>query len=109
MAITLEQQHTLATDMNFVNRVRQSMLTIALKVLVETEADYALYQSRQSLALRVLNSPINESKRIAYALATVSPAATQEAILDAPLVGFLRSNWTLFSGYNANAPVEPAP
>jgi hypothetical protein len=105
---TLQEQHELAIDQNFVHRVRQAALTIALEVLVEANADYVEYQSRNNLAIRMLNSPIDQSKRLAYALATVAPTADNSAIDDAPLLTFVRNNWTLLSGYNPNAPEAPA-
>ena len=38
MAITLEQQHTLSTDGDFINRVRQAAATVALEVMSENPA-----------------------------------------------------------------------
>lgn len=107
MAITLVEQHTLAIDMNFVNRLRQTLLTVALEVLVESGDDYALYQPRERLAVRVLEDPLGQSKRLAYALATASPSADQASINDSAMLTFVRNKWTLLSGYNPNAPETP--
>ena len=107
MAITLVEQHALAIDMNFVNRLRQTLLTVALEVLVENGDDYALYQPRERLAVRVLEDPLGQSKRLAYVLATASPSADQATIGDAAMLSFVRGKWTLLSGYNPNAPEPP--
>lgn len=107
MAITFQQQHDLATDMNFVNRVRQAGLTVALEVLAESGGDYELYQARAGLATRLMNDPLNQSKRLAYILATASPSADQSTINDTALLTFVRGKWTLLAAYNPNAPEPP--
>lgn len=106
MAITFQEQHDLAIDQNFVNRVKQSALTVALEVLVET-GEYDLYQARASLARQLMNDPLGQSKRLAYILATASPSADHATISDASLLAFVRSKWTLLSAYNPNAPETP--
>lgn len=106
MAITFQDQHDLATNQNFVNRVRQSALTVALEVLVES-GEYELYQARVSLAQQLMSDPINQSKRLAYILATASPSADHTTINDNTLLTFVRGKWTLLAAYNPNAPTPP--
>jgi len=105
MAITFTEQHTLATDGEFINRARQAMLTVAFAVLQETPTtvvELAAYPSRQSLARRTLNNPQNVAATAAYALATQSNAADQSAINDTALQNFVANNWNVLAGYNPN-------
>ena len=104
MAITLVEQHRLATDMNFVTRLRQALLKVAMEVLTEGGDNYLLYQAREQLARRVLEDSIGQSKRLAYALATEAPSAEQGDISDSGMLTFVRAKWTLLAGYNPNAP-----
>ena len=105
MTILFTQQHDLAIDQNFVNRVRQAGLTLALDVLVETEANAELYAARESLALKFLNSPNETAKRLTFALVTASQLTTTDhtTISDAQLSGFLSSRWNTLAGYNPNS------
>lgn len=107
MTISLAEQHDLAVDMNFVNRVRQAGCTIALEVMAETEVNYSLYQKRESLARQFIASPEATAKRLAFTLATASPNVDQATINDGALLTFIRNNWNKLSGYNPNAPEQP--
>ena len=107
MTITLQEQHELAIDMNFVNRLRQALLSVAYDVLDETEADYDLYQARESLSKRLIQSPLDNAKRAAYTLATQSTSADHNDISDSALLSFVTANYNRLAGYNPNAPEQP--
>ena len=104
MAITLEQQHTLSTDGDFINRVRQAAATVALEVMSENPATLDggndEYTERAQLARNVISNAPAAAQRAAYILATASPTTDPEAISDVQYLGFLRDNWSALSGYN---------
>lgn len=104
MAITLAEQHQLATDGDFINRVRQAAATVALEVLSENPASLDggndEYIRRESLARQVLTNAPQAAQRAAYILATASPTVDPEAIADNQYLAFLRNTWSALSGYN---------
>lgn len=105
MAISLEQQNVLATDGDFIARIRQAAATVALEVLRENPAllggGNAEYSPRASLARQVINNAPQAAQRAAYILATASPTVDPAAITDAQYLTFLRDNWSALAGYNS--------
>ena len=106
MAITLAEQHTLATDADFINRVRQAAATVALEVMSEDPAlltgGNTEYKLRESLARSVINNAPQAAQRAAYILATASGEINPVLINDSQYLTFLRNNWSALAGYNPN-------
>lgn len=104
MAITLEQQHAMATDGDFINRIRQAMAAIAVEVLTEDPTGQVAgeYQARLSLAQRVINNANDVAKRAAYILVTAEQLNTTdpETFADAAYLGFIRTRWNILAGFN---------
>ena len=105
MAITLAEQHVLATDGDFINLVRQAMATVALSVMSENPAALdggnTEYLLRQSLAQRVIRNAPEAARLAAYVFATKSPTTDPEAITDAAYVAVVGGEWSAIAGYNA--------
>jgi hypothetical protein len=106
MAITLAEQHQLASDGDFLNRVRQAACTIAFEVLDEVQGTMTDEEmlARNSLARTIINSAPQSAQRFAYTLATQSPTTNPNVITDAAYLTFLRDNWNKLAGYNPNLP-----
>jgi len=106
MAISLKDQHDLATNGEFINLVRQAMATVALSVMNEDPAELAggntEYLLRQSLAQRVIRDAPGASKMAAYVFATKSPTIDPYEITDAQYLGVIGAEWSAISGYNDN-------
>ena len=104
MAITLEEQHQLATDGDFINRIRQAAATVALEVLSEDPATLGggndEYEPRANLARQVINNAPAAAQRAAYIVATASPTTDPAAITDEQYLAFMRSKWSVLAGYN---------
>ena len=104
MTITLAEQHTLATDGEFINLIRQAMATVALSVMNENPAGLDggndEYLLRQSLAQRVIRNAPEAAKLAAYIFATKSPTTDPEAITDAAYISVVSGEWSAIAGYN---------
>jgi hypothetical protein len=106
MAITLEDQHVLANNGDFINRVRQAACTVAFEVMEEVQGgmSQAEMQARHNLARQVINDAQASAQRAAFTLATQSPTVNPLVIPDANYIIFLQDNWTRLSGFNPNLP-----
>lgn len=106
MAISLENQHLLATDADFINRIRQAGATVALEIMNEDPSlltgGNAEYEQRAALARRFINDAQGSAQKAAYILATASTETDPEFITDNQYLTFLRTNWSALAGYNPN-------
>ena len=104
MAITLAEQHVLATNGEFINRIRQAGATVALEIMSEEPAllpgGNAEYEQRANLARRFLNDAPAAAQRAAYVLATASGESDPILISDTIYLNFVRTNWSALAGYN---------
>ena len=104
MTITLAEQNQLATDGEFIIRIRQAGATVALEVMEEDPLGLGggndEYLKRQSLASRFINDASGASQRASYIMATASPTTDPLAITDEQYLGFVRDKWSALAGYN---------
>ena len=104
MTLSLENQHILATNGDFINRIRQAASTIALEVMQEDPSQLTNgneeYAYRLALARQVINNAPQAAQRAAYILATAAPGTDPAAITDNQYLAFLRNSWTSLAGYN---------
>ncbi len=102
--ISLAEQHTLATDGDFINLVRQAMATVALQVMSEDPTALAggntEYLLRQALAQRVIRNAPEAATKAAYIFATKSPSVDPAAISDAAYLAVIAAEWSAIAGYN---------
>lgn len=109
MAITLAEQHVLATDGVFINRVRQAMATVAVEVLTESPAGMVSgeYSARKSLAQQVVRNANDVARNAAFILVT-HPGLTvldPDAPSDEQYLTVIRNRWNVLSGFNELDPV----
>ena len=104
MAITLSEQHTLATDGEFINLIRQAMATVALSVMNENPSTLpggnTEYLLRQSLAQRVIRDAPGAAIKGAYIFATKSPTTDPSSITDVGYLTVVGDEWSAIAGYN---------
>jgi hypothetical protein len=110
MAITLAEQHALASDGDFINRVRQSMAAKAVDVLQEDPTGLVAgeYNARKRLAQRIVNDANAVAKNAAFILATHNGVNTTdpEAIPDSAYTTVIGNLWNVLAGFNVLDPDE---
>lgn len=100
MALTLEQQHVLAVDPEFVNRVEQAVIATAIAVSAEAPATVG-HEQRAALAYRVLHDSREYARRFAHGLATHASATASPP--DSGILSFCAALWNAYAGVNPNA------
>ena len=104
MAIILSDQHTLAYDAEFINRIRQAMVTEALVIMTE-DSDAAHngtdeYVAKMALASSVIHDANDTARQAALLIATKSSHTDPSEIGDAGYTDFVKEIWLPMSSYN---------
>jgi hypothetical protein len=94
-------QISLATDPEFTNRVQQAAIKTAIAISSEASSgDAELDAARLNYATRVLHSPQNYARLMAYGVATADgiSAASSDSQIESAVI----SLWNAYSGSNPN-------
>lgn len=100
MSLTLSEQHTLAVDPAFVDRVEQAIIDVAIDVSAE-DPQTAGHEQRAALAYRVLHDSRDNARKFAHGLAT-HPSANNNPP-DSGILTFASALWDAYAGVNPNA------
>lgn len=102
--ITLAEQHILAFDAEFINRVRQAMVEEAIAIMTEDSADAhngtPEYEAKMRLAITVINDANYSARQAALLVATKSVHTDASDIDDSGYRGFVQYIWLPMSSYN---------
>lgn len=105
MALSLAEQHTLAADNAFVDRVEQAIIASAIAISQEQPAT-ASHERRAALAYQVLHNSRTYAYRFAAGLVTHGSATTSPP--DSGILSFTAALWNAYAGVNPNATVQVA-
>ncbi len=100
MALTLEQQHDLAVSSEFVDRVEQAIIDVAIDVSAE-DPDTVGHDQRAALAYRVLHDSRANAKKFSHGLVTHAQATMTPP--DGGILTFCAALWNAYAGVNPNA------
>ena len=108
-------QHILANDETWLNRVQQAVASAAFDILQQDNSGFAFDEARarQQLAQQVIANPERHTARIAVLLATQVPdnlvstdgsAVTENNVSDTQLLSFINDNWSKLAGVGSDLP-----
>lgn len=100
MALSLAEQHSLAADNAFVDRVEQAIIASAIAISAEAPTT-AGHERRAALAYQVLHNSRVHAYRFAAGLVTHASATTNPP--DNGILSFTASLWNAYAGINPNA------
>lgn len=113
--LTYLDQHILANDEDWQNRIQQASAATAFVLLDEDHAgqDFQEAKARQILAQEVIRSPERHTSRFAILLSTQVPdtlittdgsTITENDVTDTQLGTFIEDNWSKLAGIGSDLP-----
>ena len=100
MALDLTEQHALAVDPAFVDRVEQAVITTAIAVSSEDPATPGNTE-RAALAYRVLHDSREYARKFGHGLVTHAQANSTPP--DSGILNFTAALWNAYAGLNPNS------
>lgn len=99
MALNLIEQHALAVDPEFVNRVEQAVISTAVAVSAEAPATVG-HEKRAALAYRALHDSREYARKFAHGVPTQGGG---NVLNDNEVKNTVAALWNAFAGVNPNA------
>lgn len=99
MALNLEEQHALAVDPAFVDRVEQAVIATAIAVSAEAPATVG-HEKRAGLALRVLLESREYARKFAHGVPTQGGG---NVLSDNEVKNTAAALWNAYAGVNPTA------